>query len=163
MLKLGNRPLKAPLLAAIALCGAGSVAASGAIAAASVPERPSAPGATTITSWHTKAGRVLVGPHGQVLFLFNQDQRGTSTCYGRCAREWPPLRASGRLVAKRGSGVKQRWLSTMRRRGGMLQVTYENHPLYLHAGNRPGSLNGDHTQEYGGRWYVMPVSGVKRG
>lgn len=60
-----------------------------------------------------------------------------------------------------GSGVKQRWLSTTRRRGGTLQVTYDHFPLYAHVGDKPGSLKGDHTTEFGGRWYAMPVSGVK--
>jgi predicted lipoprotein with Yx(FWY)xxD motif len=94
--------------------------------------------------------------------LFNRDQSGTSSCYGRCARNWPPLRASGRPAAMPGSGVKQRWLSTTRRRDGILQVTSQGHPLYVNGGDtKPGSLKGDHTQEFGGRWYVVPISGVK--
>lgn len=116
-----------------------------------------------IGSRHTKkAGVVLVGPRGQTLYLFSRDQPGTSTCYGRCARDWPPLRASGRPVAVPGSGVKQRWLSTTRRRDGILQVTYEGHPLYVDGGDtKPGSLKGEHEQEFGGRWYAVPISGVK--
>jgi predicted lipoprotein with Yx(FWY)xxD motif len=105
---------------------------------------------------------ILVGPRGQTLFFFLRDQHGTSTCYGRCARDWPPLRASGRLTAKPGSGVKQRWLSTTRRRSGIEQVTYDHYPLYVNAGNKPGSLKGNDTQEYGGYWYVMPIGGVPR-
>jgi hypothetical protein len=34
--------------------------------------------------------------------------------------------------------------------------------LYVNGGDtKPGSLNGDHTQEFGGRWYALPISGVK--
>lgn len=117
---------------------------------------------TTIASRHTKAGRVLVNGRGQVLFLFNHDRDGKSSCYGRCAREWRPVRAYGRVVAKPGSGVRQRWLSTTRRRGGAPQVTYDRLPLYVNVGNKPGSLKGDGTTEFGGRWYAMPISGVKR-
>ena len=50
----------------------------------------------------------------------------------------------------------------MRRRDGILQVTYDGHPRYLNGGDtKPGSLEGDHTKEFGGRWYVVPTSGVK--
>jgi hypothetical protein len=32
-------------------------------------------------------------------------------------------------------------------------VTYDGHPLYANgADTKPGSLDGDHTQEFGGRW-----------
>jgi predicted lipoprotein with Yx(FWY)xxD motif len=105
---------------------------------------------------------ILVGPRGQTLFLFNRDQNGTSHCHGRCARNWRPVLASGRVVASPGSGVKQRWLSTTRRRQGNRQVTYDHIRLYVNVGHtRPGSLNGDHTNEFGGRWYAVPVGGVK--
>jgi predicted lipoprotein with Yx(FWY)xxD motif len=93
--------------------------------------------------------------------LFNRDLDGKSSCYGRCAREWRPLLAVGRVVATGGSGVKQGWLSTTRRRDGTLQVTYDHFPLYVNVGNKPGSLNGDSANEFGGRWYAMPISGVK--
>lgn len=163
MIDFRKRCLAMPLLTAVALSIPAGFGAIGAAARAAAPRRPAPAGATTtIASRHTKAGVILVGPGGQALFLFNRDRNGTSTCYGRCARAWPPLQASGRLIAKPGSGVKQRWLSTTRRRGGMLQVTYDHHPLYVHAGNKRGSLKGDHTEEFGGRWYVMPVGGVKR-
>ncbi len=137
--------------------------AVGPAAAAGVESaRGSAGPTTTIASRHTKMGTILVGPRGQTLYLFNSDQSGASNCYGRCARGWPPLRAVGRLVAKPGSGVKQRWLSSTRRRNGTLQVTYEHHPLYVNAGHtRPGSLKGDHANEFGGRWYVVPIGGPK--
>ena len=117
---------------------------------------------TTIGSRHTKVGVILVGPRGQTLYVFSHGPNGPGGCYGRCARNWPPLRAFGRPVAMPGSGVRQGWLSTTRRRDGILQVTYEGHPLYLNGGDtKPGSLRGDHTQEFGGRWYVVPIRGVK--
>jgi predicted lipoprotein with Yx(FWY)xxD motif len=104
---------------------------------------------------------ILVGPRGQTLYLFNPDQPGQTSCYGRCARNWPPLRATGRPVAMPGSGVKQKWLATTRRRDGTMQVTYQGHPLYVNAGDtKPGSLKGDNAHEFGGSWYAVPVGGV---
>jgi len=113
---------------------------SAGFAAIAAAARASSSSTTTIGSRH-EAGVVLASPHGQVLFLFNRDRDGKSSCYGRCAREWRPLRAFGPVVAKAGSGVKQRRLSTTRRRDGTLQVTYDHFPLYVNVGNKPGSLN----------------------
>jgi predicted lipoprotein with Yx(FWY)xxD motif len=105
----------------------------------------------TIASRQTDAGVILVGPRGQTLYVFSHGPNGPSGRYGRSARNWPPLRAFGRPVAVSGSGVKQGWLSTTRRRDGSLQVTYDGHPLYLNGGDtEPGSLTGDHTRSSAG-------------
>ena len=155
MIDFTRRQLPARLLVASVVVAAAGFAAIGATARASSPT-------TTIGSRHTKVGVILVGPRGQTLYLFNRDRGGTSSCYGRCARNWPPLRAYGRPVAMPGSGVKQAWLSTTRRRDGIVQVTYQGHPLYVNGGDtKPGSLKGANAHEFGGTWYDVPVSGVK--
>ena len=156
MLDLRTRRVPTRLLVVVVVVAAAGFAAIGATARASSPT-------TTIGSRHTKrAGVILVGPRGQTLYLFNRDQPGTSSCYGRCAHNWPPLWASGWPVAVPGSGVKQRWLSTTRRRDGILQVTYQGHPLYVNGGDtNAGSLKGDNAHEFGGTWYAVPVGGVK--
>ena len=41
-------------------------------------------------------------------------------------------------------------------------VTANGIPLYINVGHtRPGSLNGDRANEFGGRWYAVPIGGVK--
>lgn len=157
MMALRSRQFSTRLLVAVVVVAAAGFAAIGATAHASSPT-------TTIGSRHTtKAGVILVGPRGQTLYLFNRDQPGQSSCYGRCARNWPPLRATGRPVAMPGSGVRQGWVSTTRRRDGTLQVTYQGHPLYVNGGDtKPGSLKGDNAHEFGGTWYAVPVGGVHR-
>jgi len=155
MFDFRTRQIPTRLLVAVVAVAAAGFAAIGAKAGAGSPT-------TTIGSRHTRVGVILVGPRGQTLYLFSHGPNGPDGCYGRCARNWPPLQAFGRPVAMPGSGVKQGWLSTMRRRDGILQVTYDGHPLYLNGGDtKPGSLEGDHTKEFGGRWYVVPTSGVK--
>jgi predicted lipoprotein with Yx(FWY)xxD motif len=157
-----KRRIPMRLLAAIVAVAAAGWAAAGAAASASSTSGRENARATAVGSRHTKVGVILVGPRGQTLYLFNRDLNGTSHCYGRCARGWRPLLASDRVVAARGSGVKQRWLSTTRRRHGSLQVTYDGAPLYVNVGHtKPGDLKGDHTSEFGGRWYVVPVGGVR--
>lgn len=154
MIDSRTQQVRTRLLVVVVLVAAG-------FAAVAATARASSSSMTTIGSRHTtKAGVVLASSRGQVLFLFNRDRDGTSSCYGRCERNWRPLQASGRPVAVPGSGVKQQWLSTTRRRDGILQVTYQGHPLYVNVGNKPGSLNGDLANEFGGRWYAMPISGV---
>jgi predicted lipoprotein with Yx(FWY)xxD motif len=152
---LRRRQFPTRLLVAVVVIAAAGFAAIGSTAHASS-------GTTTIGSRHTtKAGVILVGPRGQTLYLFDSDLDGQSSCYGRCAQNWPPLRATGRPIAMRGSGVKQQWLSTTRRRDGTLQVTYKGWPLYLNGGDTtPGSLKGDDAHEFGGIWYAVPVGGV---
>ena len=155
MIEFRRRQVPIRLLVAVVVVVAAGFAAIGATARTISTT-------TTIGSRHTKVGVILVGPRGQTLYLFSHGPNGPDGCYGRCARNWPPLQAFGRPVAMPGSGVKQGWLSTMRRRDGILQVTYDGHPLYLNGGDtKPGSLEGDHTKEFGGRWYVVPTSGVK--
>ena len=155
MFEFRTRQVTARLLVMVVAVATAGFAAIGAKARTSSPT-------TTIGSRHTKVGVILVGPRGQTLYVFSHGPNGPGGCYGRCARNWPPLQAFGRPVAMPGSGVKQGWLSTMRRRDGILQVTYDGHPLYLNGGDtKPGSLEGDHTKEFGGRWYVVPTSGVK--
>jgi predicted lipoprotein with Yx(FWY)xxD motif len=155
MIEFRKRRVPTRLLVAVVVGAAAGFAAIGATAHASSAT-------TTIGSRHTtKAGVILVGPRGQTLYLFNRDQPGQSSCYGRCARNWPPLRATGRPIATPGSGVKQKWLSTTRRRDGTLQVTYQGHPLYWNGGDtKPGSLKGANAHEFGGTWYDVPVGGV---
>ena len=154
MIEFRRRQVPIRLLVAVVVVAAAGFAAIGATARTISTT-------TTIGSRHTKVGVILVGPRGQTLYLFSPGPNGPSGCYGRCARNWPPLRAVGRPVALPGSGVKQGWLSTTRRRDGIVQVTYDGHPLYLNGGDtKPGSLKGDHTREFGGRWYVVPIGGV---
>ena len=155
MIEFRRRQVPIRLLVAVVVVAAAGFAAIGATARTISTT-------TTIGSRHTKVGVILVGPRGQTLYVLSHGPNGPGGCYGRCARNWPPLRAFGRPVAMPGSGVRQGWLSTTRRRDGILQVTYEGHPLYLNGGDtKPGSLRGDHTQEFGGRWYVVPIRGVK--
>ena len=156
MFDFRTRQIPTRLLVAVVAVAAAGFAAIGAKAGAGSPT-------TTIGSRHTRVGVILVGPRGQTLYLFSHGPNGPDGCYGRCARNWPPLRATCRPIAMPSSGVKQKWLSTTRRRDGTLRVTYQGHPLYVNGGDtKPGSLEGDNAHEFGGIWYAIPVRGVDR-
>jgi predicted lipoprotein with Yx(FWY)xxD motif len=107
-----------------------------------------------------KLGKVLVNGHGQTLYLFEKDKGKKSKCYSACATNWPPTFTSGKPSA--GSGVSSSKLGTTRRKDGKLQVTYNGHPLYAYAGDsRPGQANGEGSNNFGAKWYVVNAKGKK--
>jgi predicted lipoprotein with Yx(FWY)xxD motif len=124
---------------------------------------------TTSVGTHTsKQGKVLANSRGFSLYMFAKDTPGAkgksakSTCYGQCAKVWPPLlvSAGGRAVAARGSGVNQRLLATARRKDGKLEVTYDGWPLYTYAPDtKAGQTNGEAANQFGARWYVLNTKG----
>jgi len=105
-------------------------------------------------------GRVLTDGHGFSLYMYVPDHRGRSQCYGVCARQWPPLTLpAGAAHPVAGPGVKASLLGTVRRAGGVRQVTYNGWPLYLWQGDQePGQATGQADDM--GLWYLMSVSGA---
>jgi predicted lipoprotein with Yx(FWY)xxD motif len=116
--------------------------------------------APTVEIRRTKLGRVLVDAHGHTLYLFLEDSPGASSCYGGCARVWPPLLVSG--PPKAGSGVNPAKLTARARRNSRLrQVVYNGHFLYTTvADERAGQTEG---QGWLGTWFVLSPKGRQIG
>jgi predicted lipoprotein with Yx(FWY)xxD motif len=140
------------VMAAIAVAAAvGLVVAGTSSAAAS---------RATVKTRHGKLGTFLVAGNGKSLYLFEKDKTTKSTCYGQCAKFWPPLLTSGR--AKASGRARHSLLGTTRRRDGKLQVTYKGHPLYFYAqDSKPGDTAGQGLHFFGGGWYVLAPNGKK--
>src|SRR4029453_11752887 len=103
-------------------------------------------------------GRILVDSHGRTLYLSTHDKRRASSCYGTCARNWPPFTTHGKPRAI--SGARSALLGTTRRKDGRIQVTYHAHPLYYFAGDkRAGQTRGEGLSAFGGRWYAVSAAG----
>jgi predicted lipoprotein with Yx(FWY)xxD motif len=103
----------------------------------------------------TKVGRILVNGQRRTLYLFLKDRHGRSTCYGGCARVWPPAIASG--TPRVGPGVAAAKLATTRRKDHTRQLVYNGHPLYtMSADTRPGEMAG---QGFLGTWFVVSPRG----
>lgn len=102
-------------------------------------------------------GSVLFDRKGGALYLFTADAQGKATCYGACAKAWPPFIARGRLRA--GEGVDQGLLGTTHRRDGSRQVTYAGHPLYQYSGDSPHVILCHNVNEFGGDWLVVQATG----
>jgi predicted lipoprotein with Yx(FWY)xxD motif len=126
---------------------------------ATSPPRESGSGGPSIAVRvaRTKLGPILVNGRGHTLYLFLSDRRGTSACYGACARIWPPAIASG--TPRVGPGVAKAKLTTTRRRDHTRQLVYNGHPLYaMDADTRAGDMEGE---GFLGAWFVVSPAGHK--
>ena len=131
-----------------------AVAALAALAAAA----PAASAGTKLTVRDSEFGRMVWAPGKQAAYFFARDRgRGAPTCYGGCARAWPPVFTRGKPVA--GAGVRPGLLGTVRRRGGARQVTYGGKPLYTYAHEGPDQVLCHDVFLNGGFWWAIGPGG----
>jgi predicted lipoprotein with Yx(FWY)xxD motif len=129
-----------------------------------VKAAPNAEEGTTFVSLGNVSGlgMVLVDSKGMTLYEFEKDQGEESTCYGECAKAWPPLLAEGEPQPSNGADASQ--LGTTERKDGTMQVTYAGRPLYGFEGDKaPGEANGNNVDAFGAEWYALTSSGEKVG
>ena len=108
---------------------------------------------------HTRLGSILVNASGFTLYEFTRD-RGSDSCVkiSGCSSVWPALRTSGKPTA--GPGVRSSLLSSVRLSGGVQQVTYAGHPLYMYAeDSRAGETGYVGFRSFGGNWDALTASG----
>lgn len=114
----------------------------------------------TIKTHHGKLGTFVVDAKGMTLYLFEKDKNGKSACSGACAKVWSPLTVKGKPTA--GKGLKSSLLKTIKRSGGVKQVSYGGHPLYRYAGDKKaGQTKGQGSTAFGAEWYVVGTNGKK--
>ncbi|HEY2632144.1 MAG TPA: hypothetical protein VGI26_07180 [Solirubrobacteraceae bacterium] len=102
---------------------------------------------------------LVAGPRKLTVYAFESDQRSksNSACTGSCASIWPPVTTVGRPVAK--SPVEATKLATIKRADGIVQVTYNKHPLYYFSGDQAsGETRGQGAQRL---WYVLAPEGIE--
>jgi predicted lipoprotein with Yx(FWY)xxD motif len=115
---------------------------------------------TKITVRASDFGSMLWAPGRQAAYMFENDRRNKSRCYGRCAKAWPPVLTEGRPRARRG--VDPKLLDTTKRRNGDRQVTYAGRPLYTYAHEGPGQVFCHDVRLNGGYWWVLGPEGEPR-
>jgi len=154
---------------AMAGCGGGSDSSSsssggpyggaGGESTKAAASEPAADSAAVVSATTTpKLGKVIVDAEGFTLYDFHKDKGGTPSCYGACAKAWPPLTTEG--SPKAGEGAMASKLGTTERNDGTLQVTYAGWPLYTFAEDRkPGETNGNDVSAFGAQWYALLPSG----
>jgi predicted lipoprotein with Yx(FWY)xxD motif len=124
----------------------------------------STPGARAATSptvrlHHTMVGTILVSSSGHTLYSFTRDHPRSDSCVkiSKCAHAWPALETTGKPTA--AAGVKASLLSTITLSGGVKQVTYAGHPLYLFRGDEAGATEYVGVREFGGSWDAVTATG----
>ena len=115
---------------------------------------------TKVTVRGSEFGAMLFDSKRQAIYIFENDSRNKTVCYGECARAWPPVLTKGRPVA--GKGVDAGLLGTVRRRSGRRQVTYAGQPLYFYAHEGPGEVRCHNVNLNGGFWWVVGPDGKRR-
>lgn len=145
------------VVASVTASRADEVGPSGAKASSGAEKRFAAQKNKRIAVGGSQFGRMLFDRAGQAIYVFENDRRGRSRCYGPCARGWPPVLTKGRPKAI--DGARQRLLGTTRRKGGAMQVTYAGRPLYFYAHELPGQVFCHNVFLNGGMWWVLRPGG----
>jgi predicted lipoprotein with Yx(FWY)xxD motif len=115
---------------------------------------------TIITLGDSEFGEMLFDSRKQAIYIFENDSKGKTVCYGECAEAWPPVLTKGEPRA--GDGVNASLLGTVKRRDGKLQVTYAGKPLYLYSHEGPGEVRCHNVDLNGGFWWVIGPDGNRR-
>jgi predicted lipoprotein with Yx(FWY)xxD motif len=101
---------------------------------------------------------VLVDSEGFTVYSFDKDSGTMSSCYGACAKAWPPVTPEGGPV--NGEGAMSSKLGTTKRKDGTSQVTYEGHPLYTFVEDgTAGEDNGNGVSAFGAEWHALDGTG----
>jgi predicted lipoprotein with Yx(FWY)xxD motif len=115
---------------------------------------PAAATTTVSTMDSAELGTYLTDAKGMTLYLFENDvEPNVSTCYDKCAENWPPFMADEPLTLPEGVPGE---LTMVTRDDGSMQVAYNGMPLYYYVKDQaPGDTTG---QEVGDVWYVVNPS-----
>lgn len=128
-----------------------------AISAVALGARDASAAGPALTLHETPYGKVLFDGNSRALYLFGRDKGTSSTCYGGCAKSWPPYVVSAKPRA--GAGVRAGLIGTTRRKDGKLQVTYAGHPLYRYQADPKGQAKCQKVTNSGGIWLVVAPNG----
>jgi hypothetical protein len=75
-------------------------------------EKESGGRGTTITVGDSDFGSMLFDSSRQAIYVFENDRRGDTVCYGTCAEAWPPVLTDGE--PRPGKGVNASLLGTVK-------------------------------------------------
>lgn len=110
--------------------------------------------------------RVVVDADGMTVYEFRRDnpmiyefsRDPAPTCYEACTDTWTPLLTDD--APKATAGADPSILGTIKRRDGGVQVTYDEHPLYLFSEDtRSGEMNGQEVHSFGASWHAVERDG----
>lgn len=120
------------------------------------PDRPKKGSWGAVYGAENEHGIMLFDLSGHTLYRFDGDKGSVSSCYGACAKAWPPALTEGKI---RAVDVPRKLVGTAKRKDGTLQLTYDGHPLYTHAGERQGKSDANGITDFGAKWYALRRNG----
>ena len=89
--------------------------------------------------------KIYTDANGMTLYTYDKDKAGESNCTGKCATNWPPLKAEA------GAKSEGEWTG-VKRKDGTRMWSYDGHPLYTFAKDKKaGDTSGDGV---GGVWHI---------
>jgi len=152
------------LVAVVAGCGGGSDTIteeaarepSTRTAASEAPQEPKKGSWGAVFAAENESGIMLFDLSGHTLYRFDGDKGAKSTCYGTCAKAWPPALTEGKI---RAVDVPRELVGTSKRKDGTIQLTYDGHPLYTHSGEKQGESKGNGAAAFGGEWHALRRNG----
>jgi predicted lipoprotein with Yx(FWY)xxD motif len=112
----------------------------------------------------TGIGTVLVASSGRTLYSPQQEAGGKILCTGSCLSFWFPVRATAGTGLRAPASVTGK-LGTIRRPGGLTQLTINGRPLYTFrldqaAGQAHGNDYTDHFGRVSFTWHALTTSGT---
>ncbi|MCL5951252.1 MAG: hypothetical protein M1132_05940 [Chloroflexi bacterium] len=94
-------------------------------------------------SQNPKLGTLLTNARGMTLYVYGKDKPDTSNCTGDCVKNWLPLTVPTGVTPTAGKGIVGN-IGLIAGGNGADQVTYNDMPLYVYAGDaKPGETNGN--------------------
>jgi len=125
--------------------------------AAAIPVAGSAQDGTPSLQRGPNVDYLTDGAGNSVYIYLRDGGQGMSSCYDRCAENWPPVLVDGTPVL--GDGLVNSLVSTVQRTDGTTQLAYDGWPLYHYARDvEPGQAYG-HT--LGDTFYLVSSSGAR--
>lgn len=115
-------------------------------------------GAVALTTADSDLGEIVVDGQGMTVYYFTTDEPGSgeSSCTGECLAMWPPVHADGEEPQVEGVTAE---VGTITGSDGELQVTIDDRPVYLYAGDSaPGDVTGQGVNDV---WWVVAPDGTE--
>lgn len=98
------------------------------------------------SSSYAAPAAAITAENGMTLYVSDKDQDYESSCYGKCAVNWPPY------LGAAGDTKSDKW-QLMERKDGTTQWTYDGKPVYFFKGDAAeGDANGDGKD---GVWHAL--------
>ena len=102
---------------------------------------------------------IIINDFGYSLYTFSKDSNGISSCYGLCSIRWPPVIVSNLISIDSQSPLNTTSFTLSRRKKGLMQVNYNNSPLYYFIWDLPyKNPKGNGKNEFKGNFTTIKIN-----